>query len=238
MTSGNFGFSVQVHRRLPRFPLLKPVSLASSATTAETQAPSSPTHRVSRITVGASLRTGRPFGGYPRVPDLCHSMGRIGQIHSASGHLDMPSLVRTLTLADAHRRGRLPPPHARRQPRPQPRVEAPYACTMWKVGATGPSRGTSPLPRSGSRGPHLLLVRDAYLRSARLHPLCVGAPRLPRRHEEREDRRDVEAISSGRRAGVSPVWGDAWVPGSEASVRGREAGCEAGRDRSCGLQRE
>jgi hypothetical protein len=34
--------------------------------------------------------------------------------------------------------------------------------------------------------------------------------------------------SSGQPAGVSPVRGDARVPGSEASVRRREAGCEAG----------
>jgi hypothetical protein len=34
--------------------------------------------------------------------------------------------------------------------------------------------------------------------------------------------------SSGQPAGVSPVWGDARVPGSDAPVRRREAGCEAG----------
>lgn len=36
------------------------------------------------------------------------------------------------------------------------------------------------------------------------------------------------STSSGQPAGVSPVRGDARVPGSEASVRRREAGCEAG----------
>jgi hypothetical protein len=36
------------------------------------------------------------------------------------------------------------------------------------------------------------------------------------------------STSSGQPAGVSPVWGDARVPGSEAPVRRREAGCEAG----------
>ena len=34
--------------------------------------------------------------------------------------------------------------------------------------------------------------------------------------------------SSGQHAGVSPVRGDARVPGSEVPVRRREAGCEAG----------
>ena len=36
------------------------------------------------------------------------------------------------------------------------------------------------------------------------------------------------STSSGQPAGVSPVPGDARVPGSEAPVRRREAGCEAG----------
>ena len=36
------------------------------------------------------------------------------------------------------------------------------------------------------------------------------------------------STSSGQPAGGSPVWGDAGVPGSEAPVRRREAGCEAG----------
>jgi len=36
------------------------------------------------------------------------------------------------------------------------------------------------------------------------------------------------STSSGQPAGVSPVRGDARVPGSEAPVRRREAGCEAG----------
>jgi hypothetical protein len=36
------------------------------------------------------------------------------------------------------------------------------------------------------------------------------------------------STSSGQPTGVSPVWGDARVPGSEAPVRRREAGCEAG----------
>ena len=36
------------------------------------------------------------------------------------------------------------------------------------------------------------------------------------------------STSSGQPAGVSPVWEDARVPGSEAPVRRREAGCEAG----------
>ena len=36
------------------------------------------------------------------------------------------------------------------------------------------------------------------------------------------------STSSGQPAGGSPVWGDARVPGSEAPVRRREAGCEAG----------
>jgi hypothetical protein len=36
------------------------------------------------------------------------------------------------------------------------------------------------------------------------------------------------STSSGQPAGVSPVWGGARVPGSEAPVRRREAGCEAG----------
>src|SRR6266542_3057088 len=36
------------------------------------------------------------------------------------------------------------------------------------------------------------------------------------------------STSSGQPAGESPVRGDARVPGSEAPVRGREAGCEAG----------
>ena len=36
------------------------------------------------------------------------------------------------------------------------------------------------------------------------------------------------STSSGQPAGVGPVRGDARVPGSEASVRRREAGCEAG----------
>ncbi len=44
--------------------------------------------------------------------------------------------------------------------------------------------------------------------------------------------------SSGQPAGASPVWGDVRVPGSEAPVRGREAGCEAERMRLAGLQRE
>jgi hypothetical protein len=36
------------------------------------------------------------------------------------------------------------------------------------------------------------------------------------------------STSSGQPAGVSPVWGDARVPGSDAPVRRREVGCEAG----------
>ena len=38
----------------------------------------------------------------------------------------------------------------------------------------------------------------------------------------------IRSESSGQPAGVSPVRGDARVPGSEAPVRRREAGCEAG----------
>jgi hypothetical protein len=38
----------------------------------------------------------------------------------------------------------------------------------------------------------------------------------------------IRSTSSGQPAGVSPVRGDARVPGSEAPVRRREAGCEAG----------
>ena len=56
-----------------------------------------------------------------------------------------------------------------------------------------------------------------------------GAPRLLRRHEERMVDMTNGATSSGRPAGVSPVRGYAWIPGSDAPVRGREAGCEAGR---------
>ncbi len=52
--------------------------------------------------------------------------------------------------------------------------------------------------------------------------------RAPRRQG---GQRDVTgATSSGQPAGESPVRGDAWVPGSETPVRGREAGCEAGRN--------
>ena len=66
-----------------------------------------------------------------------------------------------------------------------------------------------------------------------------GAPRLLGRFEEMEFvMKLIRAIGSGWPAGVSPVRGDVQVPGSDAPVRGREAGCEAGRMRPCGLQRE
>ena len=67
--------------------------------------------------------------------------------------------------------------------------------------------------------------------------LSAGAPTC-RCHGGKGGPHDVGATSSGRLAGASPVRGDAWVPGSEAPVRGREAGCEAGRERPHGLQRE
>jgi hypothetical protein len=38
----------------------------------------------------------------------------------------------------------------------------------------------------------------------------------------------IRSTSSGQPTGGSPVWGDAMVPGSEAPVRRREAGFEAG----------
>ena len=44
----------------------------------------------------------------------------------------------------------------------------------------------------------------------------------------KKGRLGIRSESSGQPAGVSPVRGDARVPGSEAPVRRREAGCEAG----------
>ena len=58
---------------------------------------------------------------------------------------------------------------------------------------------------------------------------CSRVPRTDRALElERKDGLSTRSTSSGQPAGESPAWGDARVPGSEAPVRRREAGCEAG----------
>jgi hypothetical protein len=69
----------------------------------------------------------------------------------------------------------------------------------------------------------------ASSRSSGFTNTCSRAPRTDRRSGvRRKGWLGIRSTSSGQPAGGSPVRGDARVPGSEAPVRRREAGCEAG----------
>jgi hypothetical protein len=67
---------------------------------------------------------------------------------------------------------------------------------------------------------------DERVPSALYGNICSSAP--SRSGVSRSIMRRNRSTSSGQPAGESPVRGDARVPGSEAPVRRREAGCEAG----------
>ena len=107
-------------------------------------------------------------------------------------------------------------PSPRRRPRgPRRRRRPPAARAATGHRAALPRRRTNPRPREGCRP----LTRT----HVRARPGQNG-----RSINQSKGRLGICSESSGRPAGVSPVRGDAKVPGSEAPVRRREAGCEAG----------